>query len=175
MIKASSEEAASVLHGIVLQFPLYAGIYGIFKATGLTERIGQLFVSLSTTKTFPAIVYLYSGVVNYFVPSGGSKWAIEAPYLLEAARAMLELSKSAQGEELKSARREMSAKLLELARDVAVLGERQRAGGSCALAQPPEGNQTLGFRGLRGRDRLAGGLDVGLGPVGVRLRVRGLH
>ncbi|WNG14030.1 short-chain fatty acid transporter [Cystobacter fuscus] len=87
LLKAS-EEAASVLHGIVLQFPLYAGIYGIFKATGLTERIGQLFVSLSTTATFPAIVYLYSGVVNYFVPSGGSKWAIEAPYLLEAARTL---------------------------------------------------------------------------------------
>ena len=87
LLKAS-EEAASVLHGIVLQFPLYAGIYGIFKATGLTERIGQLFVSLSTAHTFPAIVYLYSGVVNYFVPSGGSKWAIEAPYLLEAAHAL---------------------------------------------------------------------------------------
>ena len=87
LLKAS-EEAASVLHGIVLQFPLYAGIYGIFKSTGLTEKIGQLFVSLSTPGTFPAIVYLYSGVVNYFVPSGGSKWAIEAPYLLEAARAL---------------------------------------------------------------------------------------
>ncbi|MCP3136146.1 short-chain fatty acid transporter [Pyxidicoccus xibeiensis] len=84
LLKAS-EEAASVLHGIVLQFPLYAGIYGIFKATGLTDRIGELFVSLSTRETFPAIVYLYSGVVNYFVPSGGSKWAIEAPYLLNAA------------------------------------------------------------------------------------------
>jgi short-chain fatty acids transporter len=87
LLKAS-EEAAGVLHGIVLQFPLYAGIYGIFKATGLTERIGHAFVSLSTQSTFPAIVYLYSGVVNYFVPSGGSKWAIEAPYLLEAARTL---------------------------------------------------------------------------------------
>lgn len=84
LLKAS-EEAAGVLHGIVLQFPLYAGIYGIFKATGLTDQIGELFVSLSTRETFPAIVYLYSGVVNYFVPSGGSKWAIEAPYLLDAA------------------------------------------------------------------------------------------
>lgn len=84
VIKAS-EEAASVLSGIVLQFPLYAGIYGVFKFTGLTEQIGDLFVSLSTTETFPAIVYWYSGVVNYFVPSGGSKWAIEAPYLLDAA------------------------------------------------------------------------------------------
>ncbi len=81
----ASEEAASVLHGIVLQFPLYAGIYGVFKGTGLTEKIGELFVSLCTTRTFPLVVYWYSGVVNYFVPSGGSKWAIEAPYLLKAA------------------------------------------------------------------------------------------
>lgn len=87
LLKAS-EEAGTVVHGIVLQFPLYAGIYGIFKATGLTDRIGDLFISLSTPSTFPAVVYLYSGVVNYFVPSGGSKWAIEAPYLLEAARSL---------------------------------------------------------------------------------------
>jgi transitional endoplasmic reticulum ATPase len=45
------------------------------------------------------------------------QWDSARIYLLEAARAMLELSKSAQGEELKEARRQMSAKLLELARD----------------------------------------------------------
>ncbi len=84
LLKAA-EQAASVLSGIVLQFPLYAGIYGVFKATGLTEKIGEVFVSLCTQKTFPLVVYWYSGLVNYFVPSGGSKWAIEAPYLLEAA------------------------------------------------------------------------------------------
>ncbi len=87
LLKAA-EEAASGLAGVVLQFPLYAGIYGVFKNTGLTERIGDWFVSLCTQKTFPVVVYLYSGVVNYFVPSGGSKWAIEAPYLLQAARTL---------------------------------------------------------------------------------------
>src|SRR5688500_20197508 len=45
------------------------------------------------------------------------QWDSARIYLLEAARAMRELSKSAQAEELKAARREMSAKLLELARD----------------------------------------------------------
>ena len=45
------------------------------------------------------------------------QWDSARIYLLEAARAMLELSKSAQGEDLKEARRQMSAKLLELARD----------------------------------------------------------
>lgn len=84
LLKAS-EEAGSVLHGVVLQFPLYAGMYGMFKVTGLTEKIGELFVRFSSAETFPTVVYVYSGIVNYFVPSGGSKWAIEAPYLLDAA------------------------------------------------------------------------------------------
>jgi short-chain fatty acids transporter len=82
---AAGEEAAKSLSGVVLQFPLYAGIYGLFKSTGLTEKVGEAFVAASTQQTFPALVYLYSGVVNYFVPSGGAKWAIEGPYLLDAA------------------------------------------------------------------------------------------
>jgi short-chain fatty acids transporter len=85
---AAADEAASVLSGIVLQFPLYAGIYGLFRGTGLTEQLGDLFVRLASADTFPTLVYWYSGVVNYFVPSGGSKWAIEAPYLLEAAKTL---------------------------------------------------------------------------------------
>src|SRR5580704_10650585 len=45
------------------------------------------------------------------------QWDSARVYLLEAARAILELSKQAQGEELRQGRREMSAKLLELAKD----------------------------------------------------------
>src|SRR6188508_3131449 len=45
------------------------------------------------------------------------QWDSARIYLLEAARAMLELSKSAQGEEPRNARREMSQKLLDLAKD----------------------------------------------------------
>src|ERR1044071_9082013 len=44
------------------------------------------------------------------------QWDSARIYLLEAARAMVELSKDAQGEELKNARREMAAKLLDLAK-----------------------------------------------------------
>ncbi len=84
----AGEEAGASLSGIVLQFPLYAGMYGVFKATGLTEKLGELFVSISTQQTFPAVVYVYSGIVNYFVPSGGAKWAIEGPYLLSAAKSL---------------------------------------------------------------------------------------
>ncbi len=45
------------------------------------------------------------------------QWDSARIYLLEAARAMLELSKQAQGDELKEARQQTSSKLLELARD----------------------------------------------------------
>ena len=45
------------------------------------------------------------------------QWDSARVYLLEAARAMVALSKEAQGEELREARRQTAAKLLELARD----------------------------------------------------------
>ncbi|MDB5297389.1 MAG: hypothetical protein JWO31_3372 [Phycisphaerales bacterium] len=45
------------------------------------------------------------------------QWESARVYLLEAARTMLELSKSASGPELTQARREMSQKLLDLAKD----------------------------------------------------------
>jgi transitional endoplasmic reticulum ATPase len=45
------------------------------------------------------------------------QWDSARIYLLEAARAMVELSKEAQGEELREARRQTATKLLELARD----------------------------------------------------------
>src|SRR5687767_9748399 len=45
------------------------------------------------------------------------QWDSARIYLLEAARSMIELSKSAQGEELRQGRRDTAQKLLELARD----------------------------------------------------------
>lgn len=86
-LKAAAE-GGKLLWGIVLQFPFYAGMYGIIKSSGLTESLANALVSVATEHTYPAIVYWYSGIVNYFVPSGGSKWAIEAPYILEAAKTL---------------------------------------------------------------------------------------
>jgi transitional endoplasmic reticulum ATPase len=45
------------------------------------------------------------------------QWEPARVYLLEAARAMLQLSKEAQGEELREARRQTAARLLDLAKD----------------------------------------------------------
>ena len=85
-VTRSAKEAVSFVHGIILQFPFYAGMFGIMKGTGLSAVLGNAFVSVASARTLPLLVYWYSGIVNYFVPSGGSKWAIEAPYLVAAAQ-----------------------------------------------------------------------------------------
>ena len=84
-VSRSAREAVAFVHGIILQFPFYAGMFGIMKGTGLSALLGNAFVSVASARTLPLLVYWYSGIVNYFVPSGGSKWAIEAPYLVAAA------------------------------------------------------------------------------------------
>ncbi len=86
-LKAASE-GGKLIFGIVLQFPFYAGMYGIIKSSGLSQIFSHALTSMASRDTYPAIVYWYSGIVNYFVPSGGSKWAIEAPYILDAAKTL---------------------------------------------------------------------------------------
>src|SRR6266550_1170303 len=54
------------------------------------------------------------------------QWDSARIYLLEAARAMTILAKDAQGEELQQGRRDMAAKLLELARDCEKAKEENR-------------------------------------------------
>ena len=70
--------------GIILQFPFYAGIFGLMQNTGLGRWIGTLFAEFATERTYPFVVYAYSAIMNLFVPSAGSKWLIEAPFLVPA-------------------------------------------------------------------------------------------
>ena len=79
------QAATPAVWGVILQFPFYAGIAAVITATHLNERLANAFVSISTPETFPAVVAMYSAVLGVFVPSGGSKWVIEAPYVMAAA------------------------------------------------------------------------------------------
>ncbi len=74
--------------GIMVQYPFYGGIFGLVSFTYLGHFLTDVLTSLCTRNTFLPIIYWYSGVLSYFVPSGGSKWAIEAPYILPAAKSM---------------------------------------------------------------------------------------
>lgn len=83
-------EASKGAAGIILQFPLYAGIMGMMVGanaeTGLSlaKVISNFFVSISTVKTFPLFSFLSAGIVNLFVPSGGGQWAVQGPIMMPA-------------------------------------------------------------------------------------------
>jgi short-chain fatty acids transporter len=79
------QAATPAVWGVILQFPFYAGIAGIITTTHLNEQLAAAFVSVSNPTTFPPLVATYSAVLGVFVPSGGSKWVIEAPYVMAAA------------------------------------------------------------------------------------------
>ncbi len=71
--------------GIVIQFPFYAGIMGIMTASGLAASMSEGLVSLANEFTFPFWTFLSAGIVNFFVPSGGGQWAVQAPIIMPAA------------------------------------------------------------------------------------------
>lgn len=78
------DEAISGSAGILIQFPLYFGIMGIMKNSGLVSSISDYFVSISNDITFPIFTFISAGVVNIFVPSGGGQWAVQGPIIIQA-------------------------------------------------------------------------------------------
>ena len=94
-------DAAGGAAGILLQFPFYAGIMGMMVATNadgasLASVISNFFVSISNQITLPMLSFLAAGIVNFFVPSGGGQWAVQAPIVMPAATEMaIEYGRSA--------------------------------------------------------------------------------
>ena len=82
----ATEDAGKAVWGIVVQFPFYAGILGLFKFTLLSTVFTKAFVAISNPQTFPLFVYWYGGILNYLIPSGGGEWAVVAPYVVPAAK-----------------------------------------------------------------------------------------
>jgi len=73
--------------GVLIQFPFYAGIFGLISKTAIAGALARAFVTVTTRGTFPVVVAAYSALLGLFVPSGGGKWVIEAPYVMAAANA----------------------------------------------------------------------------------------
>ncbi|CAM5607319.1 hypothetical protein RLIN73S_01753 [Rhodanobacter lindaniclasticus] len=77
--------------GVLIQFPLYGGIAALLThvpgADGATlaHRLSHLFVQIAGQESFPAVMGTYSAILGFFVPSGGGKWLVEAPYVMQAA------------------------------------------------------------------------------------------
>ena len=84
----SLNEAVKGGAGIVIQFPFYAGIMAIMVQSGLAATISNWLVSFATAESLPFWTFLSAGIVNFFVPSGGGQWAVQAPVILPAAEAL---------------------------------------------------------------------------------------
>jgi short-chain fatty acids transporter len=78
-------ECVPATAGVLIQFPIYAMIFGMITGTGLSARIAHVFEAISTHDTYPLCVAAYSATLGIFIPSAGSKWIVEAPYVMQAA------------------------------------------------------------------------------------------
>jgi len=85
---AAVANAVKTAGGIIIQFPFYAGIMGMMVASGLAGVMSEWFVSISNEHTFPLFTFYAAGLVNFFVPSGGGQWAVQAPIMLDAAQTL---------------------------------------------------------------------------------------
>ena len=113
------------------------------------------------------------------------QWESARIYLLEAARLMVELSKLAQGEDLREARRETAAKLLELAKDCEqAKADGRRAGGGAgaggkrhAAAESSEGDRQSSAEQWVVRERPSIRFDdvAGLDDVKEEIRIKMIY
>ena len=87
----SVSKAVPATAGVLIQFPLYGAIAAIltgakgFGGLSVSDQIAHLFVSFNTQHSFPVTMGIYSAVLGFFIPSGGGKWLLEAPYVMQAA------------------------------------------------------------------------------------------
>ena len=78
--------------GVLIQFPIYAGIASVLTAAhsegglSVAQYLARFFTEVADGHSFPVVMGLYSAVLGFFIPSGGGKWVIEAPYVLQAAK-----------------------------------------------------------------------------------------
>lgn len=80
--------AAPATAGVLVQFPFYAGIFGIISKTEIQSTLSELFIRVASQDTFNPILTVYSFILGIFIPSGGGLWVVEAPYVMEAANAL---------------------------------------------------------------------------------------
>ncbi len=82
----AAARAAAGCAGIIVQFPLYAGIMGLMVASGLVQILTSGMLELASPETLEFWTMVSAGIVNLLVPSGGGQWAVQGPIALSAAQ-----------------------------------------------------------------------------------------
>lgn len=80
------DQAISGAAGILIQFPLYFGIMGLMRDSGLITLLSKTLSDLAGPTSFPLFTFFSAAVINVFVPSGGGQWAIQGPVIIEAVQ-----------------------------------------------------------------------------------------
>lgn len=89
-LRAATAAVPSV-GGVLVQFPFYAGVAAILTqaaaadGTTLSSTMGHAFSEVASGSLLAPVLAIYSVVLGIFLPSGGGKWIIEAPYVMTAA------------------------------------------------------------------------------------------
>lgn len=84
----SIRRAAHQTGSMLLQYPMYGGIMGIMRGTGLAASISKGFVAVATPLTLPLWSFLSSLVITLLIPSAGGHWAVDGPFVVPAALAL---------------------------------------------------------------------------------------
>lgn len=85
---AAAAEAAAGCAGVMVQFPLYAGVMGLMQSSGLTALVAAWAAEGASAGSFAPLVFVSAGLLNLFVPSGGGQWALQGPLVLTAGAAV---------------------------------------------------------------------------------------
>jgi short-chain fatty acids transporter len=84
----SLEGSARAAHGIIVQFPFYAGTQGMLASSGLAALATGWVFSVATTAAYPTLLYLHAVLLNFFAPTSGSAWEIQGPLAVKAAQSL---------------------------------------------------------------------------------------
>ncbi|GAA1905055.1 TIGR00366 family protein [Nocardioides lentus] len=84
-------QAVPATAGVLVQFPLYAAMAAVLtRAEGrggetVSGHLAELFTSVGGGGAFAVVIALYTALLGLLVPSGGGKWLVEAPYVMQSA------------------------------------------------------------------------------------------
>src|SRR6478609_7229214 len=84
-------KAVPTTAGVLVQFPLYAAMAAVLtRAEGrggvtVSEHLADLFTNIGGGGAFAVVIAIYTALLGLLVPSGGGKWLVEAPYVMQSA------------------------------------------------------------------------------------------
>jgi short-chain fatty acids transporter len=87
----ATAKAVPATAGVLVQYPLYAAMAAVLTGApgrggaSVSEHLADLFTDLGRGGGFAVVIALYTALLGILVPSGGGKWLVEAPYVMQSA------------------------------------------------------------------------------------------